>query len=104
MVNNKVIGEYAHTKMGDFYLPIMWSFPIPLSNGGEGTLHELAASGLFMRGIWSDTGGHGDNLVRQNTPVTGAPSFSGIFADSGNAPLPTGDNFNYKKFKFIGPF
>jgi hypothetical protein len=83
-----VIGEYAHTKMGDFYLPLLWSYSIPLSNGGTAKLNELANSALFIRGIDQGLDGHEFNLLRQNSPVPGGLTYSGLFADTGETPLP----------------
>lgn len=82
-------GEYAHTKMGSkFYLPKLWSYSIPLSNGGVGTLNELANSALFLRGVDQAIDGHEFNTTKQNTPIPGGMSYSGLFADSGENPIP----------------
>lgn len=88
--DNNPVGEYAHTKMGKFYLPLMWSYSIPLSNGGVGKLNELASSGLFIRGIDQVVDGHTISLLRQNNPIPGSSTYSGIFADSGETPIPVG--------------
>ena len=69
--DNNPVGEYAHTKMGKFYLPLMWSYSIPLSNGGVGKLNELASSGLFIRGIDQVVDGNTISLLRQNNPIPG---------------------------------
>jgi hypothetical protein len=92
MDNGKAVGEYAHTKMGNFFLPLMWSYPIPLSGGGTGTLKELAYSGLFIRGVDQGLDGHEFNLLRQNSPVPGGMTYSGLFADTGETPIPVANN------------
>lgn len=107
--DNNPIGEYAHTKMGDFYLPLLWSYSIPLSNGGVGKLNELASSGLFIRGVDQGLDGHEFNLLRQNSPVPGGLTYSGLFADTGETPIPaatSANNFEHRsaKNKAIIPF
>jgi hypothetical protein len=107
--DNNPIGEYAHTKMGDFYLPLLWSYSIPLSSGGTGNLNELASSALFIRGVDQGLDGHEFNLLRQNSPVPGGMTYSGLFADTGETPIPaarSGGLFEHRsaKNKAIIPF
>lgn len=107
--DNNPVGEYAHTKMGDFYLPLLWSYSIPLSKGGVGKLNELASSGLFIRGVDQGLDGHEFNLLRQNSPVPGGMTYSGLFADTGESPVPAASsaiNFEHRsaKNKAIIPF
>jgi hypothetical protein len=96
-------GVYAHTKMGNkFYLPKIWSYPIPLSNGGVGTLNELANSALFLRGVDQGIDGHEFNTTRQNTPIPGGMTYTGLFADSGENPIPAAranSNFEHRSAK-----
>lgn len=87
--NGEVSGKYQHIKMGDFFLPLLWSYDIPLVGGGIGKLNELASSGLFIRGIDQGLDGHDFNTLKQNSPVSGGMSYSGLFSDSGNTPVPT---------------
>lgn len=106
---NKPNGQYAHTKMGDFFLPLLWSYPIPLSKGGMGKLNELASSGLFIRGIDQGLDGHEFNTLRQNAPIPGGMTYSGVFADTGETPIPAANSstsFEHRsaKNKAIIPF
>ena len=107
--DGNAIGEYAHTKMGDFYLPLLWSYNIPLKNGGTAKLNELASSALFIRGIDQGLDGHEFNLLRQNSPVPGGMTYSGLFADTGETPVPAASSsvgFEHRsaKNKAIIPF
>lgn len=100
--DGNAIGEYAHTKMGDFYLPLLWSYSIPLKNGGTAKLNELASSALFIRGIDQGLDGHEFNLLRQNSPVPGGMTYSGLFADTGETPIPaasSGVSFEHRSAK-----
>lgn len=92
MEEGKAVGNYAHTKMGDFFLPLLWSYPIPLSSGGTGKLNELASSALFIRGVDQGLDGHEFNLLRQNSPVPGGMTYTGLFADTGETPIPSANS------------
>lgn len=82
-------GKYQHVKIGKYYLPKLWSFKVPLSGGGFGTLQSLAESGLFIRGIHQGIDGHSFNIIKQNSPVSGGLTFTGAFADTANNPIPS---------------
>jgi hypothetical protein len=88
MVKNKFVLEngiikavFENYKVGNFYLPYLWKANIPTSNGGSIPMANLAQSAVFIRGYNLINDGHYQNIVKHNSPVTGAPTLSGIFAD-----------------------
>ena len=48
---------------------------------------NLAQSAVFIRGYNLVNDGHSQNRIKHNSPVPGAPSLSGIFADHSNKPF-----------------
>jgi hypothetical protein len=108
-IDSSINGVYAHTKVGNFYLPLLWSYNIPLSTGSTGNLKQLASHALFIRGVDQGLDGHEFNILKQNSPTQGGLTYSGIFADSGSNPIPAanaGINFEHRSAqnKAILPF
>jgi Protein of unknown function (DUF1501) len=80
-------GSYATTKIGNFYLPHMWSGNIPTPNGGSAPMANLAQNMLSIRGIDLQADGHDSNRYKQ-TMVASGSSLLGLVAEQGKTPIP----------------
>lgn len=80
-------GEYAHTKIGDFYMPYVWSGLMPTSDGGSVAMAALSQHMLTLRGINLQVDSHELNRYKQMVPVAGT-SLLGMIADDAKTPIP----------------
>jgi hypothetical protein len=84
-----IVGAYATTKVGDYYLPYLWASPIPASGGGITNMSQLANSMLIIRGINLNLDSHDLDRSKQVAPLQGGLSLNGIVADQATTPLPS---------------
>ena len=83
-------GEYASTKVNDFYLPYLWESMIPTAGGGMVSMKELAQNMLMIRGIDQQIDSHEIGRIKQIVPVPGG-SLMGFIADKARTSLPAID-------------
>jgi len=85
------IGSYATTKVGNYYLPYLWSGKIATPTGST-NMANLASNMLMMRGINLMLDSHELDRYKQLVPA-GSDSLTGLVADAATTPLPaTGIN------------
>lgn len=82
------LGSYATANIQGLHLPLLWGSRVPNASGGSNPLSTLAQNMLFIRGMNTGSDGHMINRVRMNSPIGGAPSVNGLFADKSNTPIP----------------
>lgn len=85
---NDIIGEYATTRIGDYYLPWTWAANIPTSGGGSVPMSMLAQNMLSLRGINTLIDSHGINRQRHIATTPGGTSITGLLADKSKSPIP----------------
>lgn len=97
-------GRYDHVKIGDYYLPYLWSSTVPHVNGGQRPIAELAQNAMMIRGIHTSTASHVASKRIQNRPNQGRGSLDGLNADNSKRPLPAvNSSWNYLSEKGIAP-
>lgn len=79
--------EYATTKVGDYYMPHVWSGNIA-TTAGVVPMSKLGQNMMIMRGIDFQIDSHQINRERQLAPVSGGISLSGLVADHATTPIP----------------
>lgn len=84
---DKVTGQYAMTKIGDYYMPHVWSGNIATPTGVV-PMAALAQNMLTLRGIDLQIDSHPIDRERQLAPVPGGVSLSGLVADHATTPIP----------------
>ncbi len=89
LTNNGLItgGEYSTFKIGDYYMPHVWSGLMATSDGGSAPMSELAKNMLIMRGINLQIDSHAINRYKQVAPISGK-SLLGSVADNAKTPIP----------------
>lgn len=85
---NNWTNQYKMFRVGDYYLPHLWSTIVPRVGGGSLALSALAQNMLIFRGVNLLADGHNQNREKQVTPVPGQPSISGLAADKHIAMIP----------------
>lgn len=100
VMENGVIKAVLDTyKVGNFYLPYIWKANIPTRDGGSVPMANLAQSAVFIRGYDLVNDGHDQNRIKHNSPISGSPGLSGIFADHSTKPfsaVTNGSTFQHK--------
>lgn len=76
--------EYAKT-----HFPHLWGSMVPNSSGSLSPLTELLQHMIMFRGINLGADGHGQNRVKQVSPIASGYSLSGLAADDSNLPIPS---------------
>lgn len=97
-------GTYEHVKIGDYYLPYLWSSTVPRASGGQRAIAELAQNAMMIRGIHTSTASHVASKQIQNRPNQGRGSLTGLNADNSTKPIPAisnGPDWNYLSEKGI---
>jgi hypothetical protein len=80
------IGEYATTKVGDVYLPYIWSGLLATPTGSA-PMANLAQNMMMLRGINLNLDSHELDRYKQLVPAGGS-SLTGMVADAATTPLP----------------
>ena len=88
-VNNgsTIKAEYATTKVGDYYMPHVWSGNIA-TTAGVVPMSALGQNMMIMRGIDLQIDSHPIDRERQIAPVPGGISITGLVADHATTPIP----------------
>ncbi len=81
-------GEYASVKIGEYYLPHLWSGLMATPNGGTAPMSNLAQNMLMMRGLDWKVDSHELDRYLQMVP-TGNSSLLGLVADKATTVLPS---------------
>ena len=79
---------YVNTKVGNYFLPHIWSGNIPTINGGVAPMKNIASNMLIMRGIDLTIDSHEIDRFRQVNPIPGGISLTGLVADAASTPIP----------------
>ncbi|WPU66117.1 hypothetical protein [Peredibacter starrii] len=94
MVVNKFVNNgstinatYATTKVGDYYMPHVWSGNIA-TTAGVVPMSQLGQNMMIMRGIDLQIDSHPIDRERQIAPVPGGISLTGLVADHATTPIP----------------
>ena len=99
--------QVAHetTQVGDFHLPSLWASDVPGINDTWRPMSDLAQNMFMIRGVNMLVDGHEQNRLKQNAPVPGGYSLTGLLADIANTPLPAvyyGAPIGYKSKTGVG--
>lgn len=97
-------GKYEHTKIGNYYLPYLWSGTVPHSSGAQRPIAELAENAMMIRGVDTGSNSHGASKNAQNRPSQAKGSLTGLNADNSNKPFPSihnGSSWNYYSEKGV---
>jgi hypothetical protein len=81
-------GSYATANINGLRLPHLWGSRVPNASGGSNPLSQLAQHMIFIRGMNTGSDGHLINRVRMNSPIGGAASVNGLFADKSERSIP----------------
>ena len=84
---SEVEAFYSSTKVGDYYMPHMWSGNMP-TTAGVSSMKNLAQNMLIMRGLDLQIDSHDIDRGRQMAPVSGGVSLTGLIADKAKSPIP----------------
>jgi hypothetical protein len=80
------IGEYATTKVGDYYLPYLWAGNLATPTGSA-PMANLAQNMIMMRGLNLNLDSHELDRYKQMVPI-GSESLTGLVADHSTTVLP----------------
>lgn len=88
-VNNgsSVNATYATTRVGNYYMPHVWSGNIA-TTAGVVPMSALGQNMMIMRGIDLQIDSHPIDRERQIAPVPGGISITGLVADHASTPIP----------------